>query len=350
MRNLRYLMGLYGGKATKGILKVMKRQGSYLPGVVSSKLDPSYLRHLPKPERIMAVTGTNGKTTTSNMMLHILGTLHDSVVNNSLGSNTIYGVVTALANNLSAGGQKISEVAVLEVDERWTPHVFKDVTPKVLLCTNLFQDFYRRSAHTDFIKDTIEAGLPKETRLVLNGDDLISAQIGEGTHERVFFSIAPLPGEQEERDCILRDIRYCPHCATELSWDFIRYHHIGRAHCPHCGFKNPEAKYRITKVGEETFTLEEDGVPREVPMIMNTMETLYNQLAAYATLREMDYTPEEILPAMADAKVIASRFDAVKAGDKTIYRISAKGMSPIANSRVLDLIRKHPGKKDRHHQ
>lgn len=346
MAKARYLLGLYGGKAARVGLKLLKRQGSYMPGKISDRLDPNYLENLPKPKRILAVTGTNGKTTTSNMILDVLSGLEPAVVNNSLGSNTKYGILAALSENVDLAGRKRSDLAVLEVDERWTPVVFQSVLPDILIITNLYQDSYKRNAHTDFIRDTIQQGLPKGTKLVQNADCLISSQIGED-HERVFFSIAPQPGEKEIRDSRLKDIRYCPKCGTELVWDFVRYHHLGRAHCPSCGFSNQQAKYTVTKVDGKTRKIHVAEQGREVllPLILGTTEAVYNQLAAYAGLREFGLSEETITAAMAKIKVVSSRFDKVTVGDTTVYTISAKGFNPIANSRVFDSIRKHPRPK-----
>ncbi len=346
MSKIRYLMGLYSGKAVSFSLKVLKRKGSYMPGVISAKLDPAYLEHLPKPKRVLAVTGTNGKTTTSNIIMDILSRKNRSIVNNSAGSNTKYGILTALAGNLDFTGKKKSEVAVLEIDERWTPIIFKALTPEVLTITNIYQDSYKRNAHTDFIRDTINSGIPETTKLVLNADDLISAQIGPNRN-RVFYSIAPLKGEEERRDSRLKDIRYCPTCGTELVWDFVRYHHLGRAHCPDCGFTNPEAKYTVTAVdhNRKLIYLDEDGTGLTLPLILGTTEALYNQLAAYCALREFGLTSEEISADMEQIKVVATRFNKTVVGNRAVYLISAKGLNPIANSRVFDIIQKHPGNK-----
>ena len=346
MSKLRYPIGLYGGKAAQLGLRLLRRQGTYLPGVVSARLDPQFLKHLPKPRRIIAVTGTNGKTTTSNMLLDVLRTQYPLVINNNVGSNTLSGILTTLAENITLTGRKRSDVAILEVDERWTPKIFPQVTPEILVITNLFQDSYKRNAHTDFIRDTIQAGIPAATKLVLNADDLISSAIGAG-NDRVFFSIAPMPGEIQRRDSRLKDIRFCPQCNTALEWDFVRYHHLGRAHCPACGFTNPQAKYILERADETArtvhLTVAEESVV--LPMILHTTEALYNQLAAYAALREFGLDHATIAAAMGRLAVVSTRYSHARAGDRSIILFCAKRMNPIANSRVFDAISHHPGPK-----
>lgn len=346
MLKLRYRLGLYGGKASRLGLKLLKRQGTYLPGVISAKIDPNYLKDIPKPKRIIAITGTNGKTTTSNMLLDILRLTDPNIVNNNFGSNTGAGIITTMTDNLTLSGRKKSDMAVLELDERWTPKVFRHVHPELLIITNLYQDSYKRNAHTEFIKKVIDSGIPKTTKLILNADDLISSQIGEG-NERVFFSIAPQRDEVERRDSRLKDIRFCPKCNTELQWDFVRYHHIGQAHCPSCGFTNQTAKYIVREVdyAGKIIHLKADGEAVELPLILGTTEAIYNQLAAYSALREFGLSHQELKEVMANLVVVSSRYNATKVGDKMIYLIVAKRLNPIANSRAFDTIKKHPGNK-----
>ena len=346
MASIRYLSGLYAGKAANTGIRMLRRAGGYYPGVISQKLDPKYLSHMAKPKRIIAVTGTNGKTTTSNLILDILRRKGEKPANNSLGSNTIYGILTSLSQNLDALGRKKSEIAVLEVDEQYTPHIFRDAPPEILAVTNIYQDSYKRNAHTDFIRDIIARSFPKGTKLVLNGDDLISSTMGPD-NPRVLFGIDRLPGEAEQKSSRLKDLVYCPVCGEKLVWDFVRYHHMGRAHCDACGFKNGEIKYRVVDCDfdQMEFTLLEGDAQYKVPLSLRSVEGIYNQLTAFSVLREFGMEPDEIITAMRGLRVVESRFNSMEKNGKRICLIAAKGINPIANSRVIDAIRNSTGKK-----
>jgi hypothetical protein len=57
-------------------------------------------------------------------------------VHNRAGSNMSWGVATAL---LDAGRER-GQLGLFEVDEAWLPAVAQDVSPRLLLLSNLFRD------------------------------------------------------------------------------------------------------------------------------------------------------------------------------------------------------------------
>lgn len=101
------LVGRFFGKATN------------LPGSVALKICPDLFRHFRFDGKILAVTGSNGKTTTANLIAHILKESGHSVINNAKGSNLLGGVATTLLTSSSFKGRVKQEFVVLEVDERF---------------------------------------------------------------------------------------------------------------------------------------------------------------------------------------------------------------------------------------
>ena len=139
-----------------------------------------------RPCKIIGITGTNGKTTTANMINDILADNGYSPVNNRAGSNILGGVATTLISAVNLRGKTVKDLAVLELDERSSRLIYPYVHPTYLLCTNLFRDSYKRNAHSEFIFDILDKHIPKQTKLVLNADDLVSARLAKG-NDRVYF-------------------------------------------------------------------------------------------------------------------------------------------------------------------
>ena len=72
MGKLRFYFALWAAKLSIVALKITKHNGTNFPGVLALKLCPDFLKYADKPKKIIAITGTNGKTTVSNMLLDML--------------------------------------------------------------------------------------------------------------------------------------------------------------------------------------------------------------------------------------------------------------------------------------
>ena len=100
-------------------------KGTSLPGKIALKLCPNILSQLHLPEYVIAVTGSNGKTSTVEMIANILTAAGKKVVYNKEGSNQIEGVTTLLLNNAGLSGKVRGDVVLLESDERYARHTCK---------------------------------------------------------------------------------------------------------------------------------------------------------------------------------------------------------------------------------
>lgn len=330
--------------ATK-ILKLLGRNATHLPGWMANKLCPDFLGHLEKPERLVYITGTNGKTTVSNLTAEVLKDNGYDYINNASGSNVSEGVVSALLSKSSFFGKSRCKLAVLEVDERYSPLIYPYMPPDYLLCTNLFRDSYKRNAHTEFISGVLNSQIPKHTKLILNGEDLISNHLAM-ENERRYFGIN-CPDGHSSSDNIIKDIVACPNCGALLKYDYIRYNHIGRAHCPNCDFGSPELDYSVEKIDYENQRcfIKMPGGTCEFKLIGSNVTDIYNMLAAIALLSELGLEVSQIQKSFEKIKVVESRYYSENVHGKELVISLAKGQNPIACSRICDFIRHETGTK-----
>ena len=229
MGKLRFLLALWLGKLSIPALKITHHNGTDFPGSLAVKVCPDFLKYVGKPHLMVAVTGTNGKTTVSNMLVDILEAEGHRVLSNRAGSNISSGVSTAFIRNCDMLGRvKNCDMAVLEIDERSAPKIYPYVRPNYILITNLFRDSIMRNAHPGYIAGILSRNLPKESKLILNADDLISCGVAEG-NERCYFGIGRMPGDVTDCVNLLNDMRICPKCAGKLRYEYRRDHHIGHA-------------------------------------------------------------------------------------------------------------------------
>ena len=330
--------------ATK-MLKMMGRNATHMPGWLANKLCPDFLGHLEKPEKLVFITGTNGKTTVSNLAAGVLKDQGYEFVNNGSGSNVSEGIVTALLDKSTFFGKAKCKLGVLEVDERYAPLIYPYMQPDFVLCTNLFRDSYKRNAHSEFISGILNRYIPSGTKMILNGEDLISNHLAWG-NDRVYFGINCPDGHSTPNN-IIKDIIACPECGAILEYDYIRYNHIGRGHCPNCDFGSPEMNYTVEKMDYETKRLEVKtpvGV-YDFKMIGNNVTDSYNLIATVALLSELGLDMNAIQQSIEKLKVTESRYNSEMVGGKELIMNLAKGQNPIACSRVCDFIRHEEGTK-----
>ena len=348
MGKLKFLLALWAAKLSIPALKITHHQGTDFPGNLALKICPDFLRYVGRPETIIAVTGTNGKTTVSNMLSDILECNGYRVMGNRAGANVVSGISTAFIRACSLTGKvKNYDVAVLEVDERSSVKVYPYVTPDFVTITNLSRDSIMRNAHPDFIAGIISGSLPATTKMILNADDLISCGVCPD-NQRAYFGIDRLPTDVTECMNLINDMRICPKCLGKLEYDYLRYHHIGKAVCRDCGFHSPDSDYLAQNVDFEnhTFTVREGEKVCNYPLITDNVINTYNILAVIATLRQFGMAYETIRSSLEHTVIDTTRYAQEKVGDVTLIKQMAKDLNAMACSRVFDYISHRPGQKE----
>lgn len=345
-RNIRFYFAFYLAKISVIVLKAIKRDATQFPGKLAITLCPNFLEQIGKTKTIIAVTGTNGKTTVCNMIEDCLKENGYDFIDNQLGSNTNSGIASTFIKGAKLSGNQKKDLAVFEIDERSSIRVYPYVKPTYLICTNLFRDSLMRNAHTEFISNMLTTNIPKETKLILNGDDLIVSNLAP-QNERIYFGIDRIKTDTDTCENIARDIIVCPKCDSKLEYDFVRYNNIGRAHCTKCDFKSPKIDYEVTNINLEnkTMLIKHNETEEEYDLINNNIINIYNMLATITLLKELGLKREQINPILKKQKIVDTRYSKEKVGNIEIITQLAKGMNPIACSRAFDYVRKESGNK-----
>lgn len=351
VKKIRFFLALWIAKAAALTLKLTKHNGTQLPGVLAIRVCPDFLAHIAKPERIIGVTGTNGKTTVANLIVDALEKLKISTVNNRLGSNLHHGVASSLINGVTLMNHARHETGVFELDERATPRIFPYMKPELLVVTNLFRDSVQRNAHSEYIFWVLDQGLSPATRLLLNADDVVCAQLGEKAGcERVYFGIDHLTGDDEPRSDIVNDGRVCPKCHYQLTYTARRYHHIGRAYCKHCAWHSPDPDYLGSDVDIPAKTMgvqerksDTSEIAATLTLVNDGIHNIYNIVTAYGALREYGVRPEDAERVLKEIHLSRSRYSQKKVGQVYVGNQMAKDVNAVGNSRAFEYL---AGKKE----
>ena len=238
----------WAGRACAWTLRsLLHRNASTLPGRVAMALDPGVLGSLAGKAACgsIVVCGTNGKTTTNNVLASALEGSGLSVFCNRAGANMESGVVTAL---LPAGR---ADWGVFENDELSTVRVVPKVKPRYFVLLNLFRDQLDRCGELDKIQRTLEDALASspQTVLVYNADDPLCESValrfraaggramGFGIDEDLH-----LPGDRVAGGA------FCQRCPSPLTYAYRQYGQLGKYVCPECGFGRPELTFAAVNV------------------------------------------------------------------------------------------------------
>lgn len=335
---IRFFLGLWASKFLLFLLKIAKKEQDDKPGLLAYRFTNDFLKYIKKPPIVIAVTGTNGKTTVSNMIAELLKKDNKKVCYNDWGANTKAGAARCLLDGVTIFNRSKCDVAVLETDEITSNEMFPYVKPNYIIVTNLFRDSMYRNAHSKFVFDKINPYLGKST-LILNGDDPISSNLGNDNNKKVYFGIEQLFYEKPQEN-IVCDFNICPKCNEKVIYRFKRYHHIGKFFCPNCSFSSVDNDYTITSINKEKthVVLKHKDNNYDIPVMNDSIFNLYNVLAVTTCLHEIGYSFDTINGWLEDQKIVASRYSDAIANDVRISTIATKGLNAVACSRVFDYV------------
>jgi len=138
------------GKAVKSVMK-LRGGGSALPGLIVERIDPNFIKDTlaQLPEGVVVISGTNGKTTTTKMVVELLESQGLKVFTNRTGSNFTRGVAAALLGEVDSRGNIDADIAVLELDEAHAVHFVKAIPPRYSLLLNVMRDQLDRFGEID---------------------------------------------------------------------------------------------------------------------------------------------------------------------------------------------------------
>jgi len=336
---IKFYFAVFIARCAMFALKLTKRNGTHFPGVLILKFCPDFLSFIAMPPKCVAITGTNGKTTTTNFVYDMMAQTNIKIAHNTLGSNIQEGIfVTFLKSTNFWGTRSKVDLMILEVDERVSPKIYAYLKPNWLIVTNLFRDSYRRNAHVEFIVDILNQTIPSTTKLIVNTDDVISSYLCPD-NDRIGFSVARLEQEPEVRDSLIKDIVYCPVCDNKLTFGFNRYHHLGQVYCLNCHFQNLKPQVTVIKV-DTLVHIQVDDMVYLFPKPGNNITDYYNMVAALTFMLEYGLDMKQLQTYFANLKVVKTRFVEVPHKGKNIILMMAKDQNPVAVSRVFDYIRR----------
>ena len=326
-------------KALRLVSRILHRGGTAMPGRFALKVCPELLSLLAKDVKSVAVTGTNGKTTSARMIEEAFSRKGLSYFANRSGANLISGITTEFVMNCTLTGRMKKEYAVIECDEAAARTVFAQLKPQVVVVTNLFRDQLDRYGEVTHTLDNIRraiAGAP-EALMCLNADCSLTASLAEDLpNKTVYFGIDR--GAAPDRDKPeISDATHCIRCKAEYEYDYISYGHLGGFRCPRCGYRRHRADYAVTDITDQrpdgsTVVMSIKGEKRLVDINLPAMYNIYNAAGAVAAVTEMGMGADAAVEALGAFKCGFGRmeqFDLGQGGAKMMLVKNPAGCNQV---------------------
>lgn len=261
--------------------------GSALPGLVIEKIDPGFIaRTLAQiPHGVVVISGTNGKTTTTKIVVELLEAAGLKVFTNRTGSNFSRGVAAALLGEVDMRGRLDADIAVLELDEAWAVKFVQLVPPRYSLLLNVMRDQLDRFGEIDTAAGFL-AKIAQATTdtVVLNRDDPRIYRLHHNTAANVaFFGTTDQLLKLMPTDDALK---------------------TGHAQAN----QTAPADVLLTDIDKQTATFQIDNAKHAVRMRLNGVYNLLNAAAALSLVRQIRGEKAELTTLLGTLSDVAPAF------------------------------------------
>ena len=309
-------------KITNTILKLFGKQGGNVIGKIAVKLNPNMLAYFKINSPVIAVTATNGKTSTNNCIGYTLEKAGYKVISNKEGNNMETGILSTLIKNATITGKIKADYLTFEVDESYVPKIFKTIKLDTLVVLDFFRDQLDRNGEVETLILKINEFLKTyKGNLVLNADDPNVARLGKANldNKNVYYYRVQ---KYEYATTGMKEAgegKFCPFCKTRLEYEYYQYSHIGKFHCPNCDYGNNEIYKEAKNINLKDRTFEVEGITYKIQD--NSIYTIYNYLAVLSVMNLYHIDTEDIIKAFSEFALNNGRLE----------KIDVKGIPTIIN-------------------
>lgn len=292
---LRFYFAIIFSKLAYYTIKLLKKSGgTSFAGMVALKICPNFLKYCKNyVNKIITVTGTNGKTTTSGILANILENNKNKIIHNVKGANMLTGIANVFALSLPA---KKFDYAVLESDEAYLTKLYDYLNANILLVTNLFRDQLDRygelATTAGFIKNAIDKINPT---LILNADDPLVANLGANQNAYYYgFEDVEFCSEKQKTSTTAPSEVFNCVCGSKLDYSKQFFAQQGHYYCPKCGCKRPELTFKAYGKIYDNYSeiiINYDGKTYNFTVNLVGLYNAYNALGAisYALFTGIEY-------------------------------------------------------------
>lgn len=340
MSNIRFFIALWISKLSVIVINIIaKGRGTNLPGQVALRIDPLFVQHMKgiDPDKAVFVTGTNGKSTTVNLLHHVFTSSGKKVCANLDGANMLTGVATALIKDSGLSGRIRSEYVVMETDERYLKFIRKQLPAHQLIITNIQKDQTQRNGEPGVISRKITEALGPDLTAFVNQDEPRSFALGESAGRAVSYAVKENSKSYHKESDFFSVTMPCARCHEPIVFHAHNIENIGPFVCPSCGYGGErKADYLVDEVDYEGHTFTSSG--RKYQFNFSTPYFLYCYISVLAAAKEMGLSEDQIAHGFETFSDLRGRLATKSIAGKTLNYIKMKQENPETIQSSLNLV------------
>ncbi len=334
------------GKIIVGVLHLLGRNAGNLPGIILWHLTKGKCCKMFKVDcPIIAVTGTNGKTSVTNCIAQLFEQSGKKIIINKEGNNLDTGICSLLLRYCDGSGRVDADYLILETDESHVPVVYSQLRLETLVVLNFFRDQLDRNGEMETLIQKIN-GFCKtfEGNLILNGDDPNTARLGRANpnNKNVKYFRAEKYAFATESIFEASEGRFCPFCGEPLEYDYYQYSHIGKFICKKCGFGDYEPYISASDIDLEKPVFTAGG--HEYSPKLNSIYNVYNMTAVAAAATLYGISQDVTDNVISNYTVNNGRMESFMLGDRVTTLNLAK--NPVGANMTLRVMNEMNGEKE----
>ena len=330
-------------KLVNKLSKLLGHEGSVIGGYYALKLDKKILSKIKYPKYVIGITGSSGKSSSTELMYNILTKNGYTVAYNKEGSNTINAISALVLNNSSLTGKLKTDVLLMELDEGFMKYVFEYITPTHLMITNITRDQPPRNTHPEKIFNLIKNAIPNGTHLILNVDDPFVNRL-RINHKGVVTTYGMDKNTYSEKNNLNNlDAAYCPICNSKLEYDFYHYGHIGSYHCPKYDFNRGTPDYEAKDIDVDNKLITIDNNKINLPS--DFLYTVYFVTGCYTLSKTIGLKDEDIIKVLNSDDIKTKRLEIYDFDNRKWQMLVSKNENNLSYKQSLDYILHQNGDK-----
>ena len=328
------------------VCKVFKRNGSVFPGYFIYVIlkQEKLLEKVKYPDKVIAVTGSSGKGSTTQVLYNILTKNGYNVCFNSSGSNGVLAATTLILNNCNIKGELKADVLLLECDERHLKLIFGKNRMTHLAITNVTRDQPARNGHPDVVFNDILNAVDDNVTLIINSDDpMLNKLKYERKNEVITYGIEKNNDSYIMSNINCLDHSYCPICHKKLNYEYYHYGHIGNYKCPNCDFERGKVMYEATDIDYGKNVIKING--KDIYLNKGVLYAVYSTICAYSIARSVGLSDEQIRNTMNENKFESKRGKIISLDGRNITMLESKNENNLSYYQSMKFIKNQKGKK-----